>query len=43
MINIPPHIWVEGNINKKEIIEIVNKSSFGKRFNINKPLPNKLK
>ena len=43
MINIPPHIWIEGNINKKEIIEIVNKSSFGKRFNINKPLPNKLK
>jgi predicted Zn-dependent peptidase len=43
MINIPPHIWIEGNINKKEIIEIVNKSLFGKRFNIKKPLPNNLK
>ncbi len=43
MINIPPHIWIEGNINKKEIKDIVNKSLFGKRFNIKKPLPNNLK
>ena len=33
MINIPPHIWIEGNIDEKEIRGIINKSSFGKRFN----------
>ena len=33
MINIPPHIWVEGSIDEKEIKDIINKSSFGKRFN----------
>lgn len=35
MINIPPHIWIEGDIKKKEIKDIVNKSLFGIKFNNN--------
>jgi len=31
-LEIPPHIWVEGDINKKEIRDILISSSFGKRF-----------
>lgn len=32
-IEIPPHIWIEGDIDKKEARDIVKNSSFGKKFN----------
>ena len=32
-LEIPPHIWVEGDIGKIEMIDIINGSFFGKRFN----------
>jgi len=30
---IPPHIWIEGDMSKRELKEIVNSSLFSKRFN----------
>lgn len=32
-LDIPPHIWIEGNITKKEVSNIIKSSSFEKRFN----------
>jgi len=32
-LDILPHIWIEGNINKKEVSDIIKSSSFEKRFN----------
>ena len=30
---IPPHIWIEGDMNKGELKEAINSSLFNKRFN----------
>ena len=32
-LDIPPHIWIDGNISKKEVSNILKSSSFEKRFN----------
>jgi len=32
-LDIPPHVWIEGNIEKKKAKDILRNSSFGKRFN----------
>lgn len=32
-LNIPPHIWVESDISKKEMSKIIEESPFAKRFN----------
>lgn len=32
-LEIPPHIWIEGNMSKDELIKVINNSLFSKRFN----------
>ncbi len=32
LINTPPHIWAEGDMQEEELIKIVNNSLFGKKF-----------
>jgi predicted Zn-dependent peptidase len=32
-LNIPPHIWIESDMSKRKMIEVIEKSPFAKQFN----------